>query len=260
MKGAIIGDIIGSAYEFKNISTKDFPLFSDNSVFTDDTVMTCAVAKALMEPERKISVVFQEVARKYPGAGYGRKFYDWVFSDDPQPYNSCGNGSAMRVSPAGFMFNSRVDVVDAAQNVTVVTHNHPEGMKGAECTAYCIFLARCGFSMDDMKDEVKRFYTLDKTCDDYRRETAGMHGKEICQISVPQALECFFESTSFEDCMRNCISIGGDSDTIAAIAGGIAEAYYGVPDELWQEAEKRLDPYLLEIVNDFYGCLSLTDT
>ena len=253
MKGAIIGDIIGSAYEFNNIDTKEFELFSRRSRFTDDSVMTCAVAKALMEPERNVSEVLQEVGRKYPNAGYGARFIYWMFAEDPKPYNSCGNGSAMRVSPVGMLAKTEQEVRELAVRVTEVSHNHPEGMKGAECTAMCIFLARQGKSKDEIRSFAEEnYYTLDKTCDDYRREQAGQHGREICQISVPQALECFLESTDFEDCMRNCISIGGDSDTIAAIAGGIAEAFYGVPEQLWQKARKYLTPDLLEIVDRLY--------
>ena len=255
MKGAIIGDIIGSVYEFDNIDTKDFPLFSRESEFTDDTVMTCAVAKALLETERPVEEVFREVGRNYPYAGYGSKFIHWMLGDQkPEPYNSCGNGSAMRVSPAGFLAESIDEAKELSAKVTEVTHNHPEGMKGAECTAVAIVLAKQGKTLEEIKDYVEQnYYVMDKTCDDYRREQAKHHGKEICQVSVPQAMECFFESTDFEDCMRNCISIGGDSDTIAAIAGGIAEAYYGIPEEIWAEAEKRLPKYLKDIVERLYA-------
>ena len=254
MKGAIIGDIIGSAYEFDNIDTKEFPLFSRFCSFTDDTVMTCAAAKALLEPERDVTEVFQEVGRRYPNAGYGARFIYWMFSDKPEPYNSCGNGSAMRVSPAGFLAESIEEAKALSAKVTEISHNHPEGMKGAECTAVCIVLARQGKTRDEIRSFVEEnYYTLDKTCDDYRREQAGHHGREICQISVPQAIECFLESTDFEDCMRNCISIGGDSDTIAAIAGGIAEAFYGVPDDIWARAKIFMPNDLLDIVARLYG-------
>lgn len=253
MKGAVIGDIIGSAYEFNNIATKDFPLFSARSCFTDDTVMTCAVAKALLEPERDVSSVLQQVGRCYPNAGYGARFIYWLFAENPVPYNSCGNGSAMRVSPAGFLAKTEEEARELSARVTRVSHNHPEGMKGAECTALCIFLARQGKSKEELKAFVEaNYYTLDKTCADYRIEQAGQHGREICQLSVPQALECFFESTDFEDCMRNCISIGGDSDTIAAIAGGIAEAYYGVPEAIWEAAKALLPADLLAIIERLY--------
>ena len=253
MKGAIIGDIIGSAYEFNNINTKEFPLFSRDCSFTDDTVMTCAAAKALLEPERDVTEVFQEVGRRYPHAGYGAKFIHWMFSDHPEPYNSCGNGSAMRVSPAGFLAGSVEEAKELSARVTGISHNHPEGMKGAECTAVCIVFAKEGKTKDEIRAYVEEnYYKLNKTCADYRKEQAGHHGREICQISVPQALECFFESTDFEDCMRNCVSIGGDSDTIAAIAGGIAEAYYGVPTEIWEQAKVFMPRYLLDIVDRLY--------
>ena len=254
MKGAIVGDIIGSAYEFSNIRTKEFPLFSDRCDFTDDTVMTCAVAKALLEPEREISEIFREVGRRYPDAGYGGMFYRWMFTDDPKPYGSYGNGSAMRVSPAGYLAATVEEAKALSRKVTEVTHNHPEGLKGAECTAVCIVLARQGKTKEALRQYIKEhYYPLDKTCDDYRREQNGHHGQEICQVSVPQAMECFLESTGFEDCMRNCISIGGDSDTIAAIAGGVAEAYYGLPEEIWEQAKVYLPADLLEIVDRLYG-------
>ena len=267
MKGAIIGDIIGSAYEFSNISTKDFPLFSGQSRFTDDTVMTCAVAKVMTDCRKngeeitaeKIVSVMQGVGRGYPDAGYGARFINWMFSDDPQPYNSCGNGSAMRISAVGFLAESEEEVKVLSEKISAVSHNHPEGIKGAECTAMCIYMARKGFDKDEIKARVESdYYVLDRTCDEYRREMNGMHGKELCRISVPQALECFFESTGFEDCIRNCISIGGDSDTIAAIAGGIAEAYYGVQDNIWKEAEEFLDDELKEIVREMYEYKPLT--
>ena len=261
MIGAIIGDIIGSAYEFHNISTKDFPLFSRRSCFTDDTVMTCAVAKVLLDCKGDYSALtpetaaktMQAVAKRYPDAGYGARFIHWVFAKNPQPYNSYGNGSAMRISPVGDIVSGE-DTARVAEIVTAVSHNHPEGIKGALCIADCMQKLKHGASKEDIRRYVEEnCYALDKTCDDYRVEQAGMHGREICQVSVPQAIVCFLESTDFEDCMRNCISIGGDSDTIAAIAGGLAEAYYGTPWDLWEQAKTYLDRYLLDIAEEFYS-------
>lgn len=254
MKGAIIGDIVGSVYEFDNTNRKDFPLFSEDCDFTDDTVMTCAVAEALMNPDKNTAHVMQSLAREYPDAGYGSSFIEWVFSKDPKPYGSYGNGSAMRISPVGFLAKSEEEVKSLTKKVTEVSHNHPEGIKGAECTAMCIFLARQGKTKEEILQRVERdYYSLDKTCADYRREQNLHHGREICQVSVPQAVECFKESADFTDCIRNCISIGGDSDTIAAIAGGIAEAYYGIPEPVWEEAKKYLSKRLEKIVENFYS-------
>ena len=262
MKGAILGDIIGSVYEFNNISTKDFPLFSRRCEFTDDTVMTCAVAQSLIScngdyaaltPEL-ITKTLQTIGRRYPDAGYGARFIHWVFADHPQPYNSFGNGSAMRISPVGLAAKTLDEAKDLATRVSAVSHNHEEGIKGAVCIAECMVMLKQGADKEAIRSYVEgKYYQLDKTCEDYRTEQAGHHGREICQVSVPQAIVCFLESTDFEDCMRNCISIGGDSDTIAAIAGGLAEAYYGVPDELWAKGEKYLDDYLRSIVSEFYA-------
>lgn len=253
MKGAIIGDIVGSIYEGHNIFTKNFPLFSSECCFTDDTVLTCAVAKALTEQESNVTDIFRELGKQYLNAGYGPKFIHWLLCNDPRPYYSCGNGSAMRVSPVGFIAESKEEVKELSKKVTEVTHNHPEGLKGAECVAMCIYLAKHGFDKNDIVNAVEtEYYILDPSCADYRLEELTRGSKIICQQTVPRALECFLESTDFEDCIRNAISIGGDSDTIAAIAGSIAEAYYGVPDELWNIAKGYLTPDLLEIVDKFY--------
>ena len=262
MKGAILGDIIGSVYEFNNIATKAFPLFSKRCEFTDDTVMTCAVAQSLISCNRDydaltpelITKTLQTIGRRYPDAGYGARFIHWVFADHPQPYNSFGNGSAMRISPVGLAAQTLDEAKDLATRVSAVSHNHEEGIKGAVCIAECMVMLKQGADKEAIRSYVEgKYYQLDKTCEDYRTEQAGHHGREICQVSVPQAIICFLESTDFEDCMRNCISIGGDSDTIAAIAGGLAEAFYGVPDELWAKGEKYLDDYLRSIVSEFYA-------
>ena len=224
--------------------------------------MTCAVAQSLISCNRDydaltpelITKTLQTIGRRYPDAGYGARFIHWVFADHPQPYNSFGNGSAMRISPVGLAAQTLDEAKDLATRVSAVSHNHEEGIKGAVCIAECMVMLKQGADKEAIRSYVEgKYYQLDKTCEDYRTEQAGHHGREICQVSVPQAIVCFLESTDFEDCMRNCISIGGDSDTIAAIAGGLAEAYYGVPDELWTKGEKYLDDYLRSIVSEFYA-------
>lgn len=253
MKGAIIGDIIGSVYEGHNIFTKDFDLFGDYNCFTDDSVMTCAVAQALMHPDRNVVKIFQETARRYPHAGYGPKFIRWIFADDPQPYNSCGNGSAMRISPVGLFGKNIEEVRTLAREMTMVSHDHIEGVRGAECTAVCVFLAKQEKTKEEIKKYVQsEYYPLDKTCMQYRLNNMIKYGGITCQETVPEAIQCFLESEDFEDCIRTAVSIGGDSDTIAAIAGGIAEAYYGIPDDIWDIAKGHLSFDLLGIVNNFY--------
>ena len=218
--------------------------------------MTLAVAKALLASKEDWSQLsknavkyMQEVGRHYPDCGYGGHFFYWIFSDDPQSYSSYGNGAAMRISSVGFVADSIEQAKVLSQAVTAVTHNHPEGIKGAEATAVAIFLARNGASMDEIRDHIdKNYYPMDFTLDDIREDYTF---DVTCQGSVPQSLEAFFESENFEDAIRNAISIGGDSDTIAAICGGIAEAYYGIPEDIRQEALTFLDDRLLEIVVDF---------
>ncbi len=257
MYGAIIGDIVGSRFEFHNYLSKEFEFMTPECYFTDDTVMTCAVAQALMNSkgdfsdlEEKAVRALRDIGQKYPDCGYGTRFIDWMFAHHPQPYNSCGNGSAMRVSPAGFAARTVEEAKQLSAAVTKITHNHPEGMKGAEATAVAIVMARQGKTREEIRAEMEKYYTLDKSVDDYRHAWDG-HGREICQISVPQALVCFFEGESFEDVIRNCISIGGDSDTIAAIAGGIAEAFFGISQEHKMQARSYLDDRLLKICDDF---------
>lgn len=259
MIGAIIGDIVGAAYEFDNINTKDFEFFSEESGYTDDTVMTCAVAKAILDCRgnyddlsRTAVKTFREIGRQFPFCGYGGHFAGWMFSDDPKPYNSCGNGSAMRVSPVGYIANGIEEAKELSRKVTEITHNHPEGLKGAEATAVCIVLARQGKTKEEIRGYVEEhYYKMTRTCDEWRREIGMDHGREICQVSVPQAFECFFESESYEDCIRNCVSIGGDCDTTGAIAGGIAAAYYGVPQEFADRAMEDLPPVLRAVVTEW---------
>ena len=237
MIGAIAGDIIGSLYEWNNIKSKEFDLFNPHSFFTDDTVMTIAVGLALTECKGKYDKLSERVieymkmlGQKHPHAGYGGHFGMWLISADPQPYNSYGNGAAMRISPVAYFADTIDDVKKLSYAVTSVSHNHPEGIKGAEATAVAIFLALQGKTKEEIKDYiVKNYYPLEFTLDEIRPTYTF---DVSCQGSVPQALEAFFESNDFEDAIRNAISIGGDSDTIAAITGGIAEAYYGVSDEI----------------------------
>ena len=257
MIGAILGDIVGSRFEFHNHLSPDFSFLTEDCCFTDDTVMTCAVAQALMDsredfsdlPEKAVAAM-RRVGQLYPGCGYGARFIHWMFSKDPQPYYSCGNGSAMRVSPVGFAARSVEEAKRLSAAVTAVTHDHPEGLKGAEATAVAIVLARQGASKEAIRSAMQAYYPLDISVARYRSEWAG-HGKEICQVSVPQALVCFLEGRDYEDVIRNCISIGGDSDTIAAIAGGIAEAFYGLSPEQRAAARSYLDPRLLDICDRF---------
>ena len=257
MIGAIIGDIAGSRFEFHNRLSKEFTFLTADCCFTDDTVMTCAVAQALMDSKEdwsdlseKAVAALQRIGRRYPNCGYGARFIHWVFTDNPQPYDSCGNGSAMRVSPVGFAARDVEEAKRLSAAVTRISHDHPEGMKGAEATAVAIVLARQGKTKDEIRAAMEEYYDLSETVDGYREKGQG-HGREICQVSVPQALICFLEGESYEDVIRNCISIGGDSDTIAAIAGGIAEAYFGIPEDIAKKAERFLPQDLADIVKAF---------
>ena len=258
MLGAIIGDIAGSRFEWNNIKCKDFELLSHSKGCrpTDDSIMSLAVAQAILdcngeynELKRHAVSRMQELGRRYPNAGYGGSFHKWIYADDPHPYNSWGNGSAMRVSACGFAAGSLDEAIMLSRAVTEVTHNHPEGIKGAEATAVAIYLARKGKSMAEIKDHiVAHYYKIEFKLAEIR---ANYTFDVSCQGSVPQALEAFFESTGFEDAIRNAISIGGDSDTIAAITGGIAEAYYGIPAEIRQLALTFLDERQLELLTAF---------
>lgn len=249
MMGAIIGDIVGSVYEWNNRKSKDFPLFREDSFFTDDSVMTVAVAEALMEggtPQHYIQAL-KKWGRRYPEAGYGSSFYAWLFSEEHKPYHSWGNGSAMRVSPCAWAFDTLEEVEDAAKVSAAVTHNHPEGIKGAQATAVAIFLARKGHGKAEIKKQMeKRYgYDLHRTLEEIRPDYAF---DESCQKTVPEAITAFLESTDFEDALRNAISLGGDSDTLAAITGSIAEAAYGIPEEIRRKALTLLPDHLQEVV------------
>jgi len=248
MLGAIIGDIVGSIYEWRNIKMKEFPLFGEKCVFTDDTVMTIAVAEGLMNGGRPNDFInaMKRLGRMYPNAGYGGHFRSWLLKDDSDPYNSWGNGSAMRVSPVSWMFDTLEATEYTAEISASVTHNHPEGIKGAQATAAAIFLARNGKLKEEIKTyiESKYGYDLNKTLDEIR---PSYKFDESCQGTVPEAITAFLESDGFEDAIRNAISLGGDSDTLAAITGSIAEAAYGVPDEIKTKALSLLDSPLLEV-------------
>ena len=266
MIGAIIGDVVGSRFEFHNRLSKDFRFFAIGCEYTDDTVMTCAVAQGLMDSREdwsdlseKTVAAMQRIGRQFPYCGYGARFVDWMFSDDPQPYNSCGNGSAMRISPVGFAAKDVEEAKKLSAAVTCISHNHPEGMKGAEATAVAIVMARQGKSKEEIRAAMEEYYDLGTSVDEYREKWQG-HGKEICQVSLPQALACFFEGKDYEDVIRNCISIGGDSDTIAAIAGGIAEAYFGVPEKMKDEVRGYVPPVLLNVCDAFQTWLKERET
>ncbi len=256
MIGAIIGDIVGSRFEWHNIKNKEFELFTHRCSVTDDSIMSLAVAQAILdcnEDYAKLSAAavmrMQQIGRPYPNCGFGGMFYRWIYSDNPQPYGSFGNGAAMRVSACGFAARSMEEAITLSKAVTEVTHNHPEGIKGAEATAVAIYLAREGRSIQEIRDHIdKNYYPMDFTLDGIR-DTYKFN--ETCQRTVPQAIMAFLESTDFEDAIRNAISIGGDSDTLAAITGGIAEACYGVPAEIRESALTFLDERLMKILVDF---------
>jgi ADP-ribosyl-[dinitrogen reductase] hydrolase len=265
--GAIIGDIVGSRFEGSNHKGKDFELFDEECRATDDSVMTLAIAKAIMETEKimnseddgmndyyslleKMTVrCMQENGRKYPYVGYGWWFSYWIFSDDPKPYNSFGNGAAMRISPVGHIAITESDVIKLSEVVTAVTHNHKEGIKGAEAVAMAIYMVRHGYTKEEIRQRIERdYYPLDFTIEGIK-DTYLFDAS--CQNTVPQAIVAFLESVSFEDAIRNAVSIGGDSDTIAAITGSIAEAYYTVPEDLKEKALTYLDDELYSIYDEW---------
>ena len=254
MLGALIGDIVGSVYEWHNHKSKDFPLFQPDCRMTDDSVMTAAVASAVLmgtedlaQFQANVVAEMRRLGRQHPRLGYGPRFEAWLANPDPQPYGSLGNGSAMRVSPAAWLAESIQEALHLAKLTADVTHDHPEGIKGAQAVAAAIFLARTGHSKVEIKVyvECKFGYDLSRTCDEIR---PTYHHVESCRETVPQAIAAFWESTDFEDALRTAVSLGGDSDTLAAITGSIAEAFYGVPENLKQECRKRLTPDLEEIL------------
>ncbi len=260
MYGAILGDIIGSPYEFdRGDKTKDFPLFCKRSRFTDDTVMTVAVAEALLDvPEgaedgeilMAVQRSMRRWGRKYPDAGYGGMFSRWLRSPDPRPYGSFGNGSAMRVSAAGWLFSTPEETLRVSRLTAAVTHDHPEGIRGAQAAAFAIFLARSGRGKEEIRSGIVRNfgYDLSRTCDEIR--PAYRH-VETCQATVPEALTAFLEGRDFEDVIRLAVSLGGDCDTLTCIAGSVAEAYYGVPTELKAQCLSRVPEDMRAVLGRF---------
>ena len=270
MYGAIIGDIVGSRFEFdRGGKKKDFRLFTKYNKFTDDTVMTVAVADALLYSGKdadietiKKNVINSMVhwAKKYPNAGYGGRFYQWLFhTKERKPYGSYGNGSAMRVSAVGWLYDSLDRTSEVARATAEVTHNHPEGVKGATCTAEVIFLARTQMDKETIKEYIEEHYDYDinTTVDQLRTKHEHI---ESCQDSMPKALVSFFEGESFEDVIRNAVSLGGDTDTLAAIAGAMAEAYYGIPVELVAQSADYIPADLQKVINRLYGLNEETES
>lgn len=251
MIGAIIGDIVGSEYEFHNTNNYNFKMFGPESKFTDDSVCSLAIAYSLLlggtRPEDFKNALL-EICPRYPYAGYGQMFFDWLFTQkDRKPYNSYGNGAAMRISAVGWFAKSAHDVKCLSHNATCVTHNHKEGLKGAGIVAMMIYLIRQGKDKAFLWQYASKYYDLNPM----RFKKTKVHGPEICQITVPQALHCFFVSKDFEDCLRLAVSMGGDSDTLACIACSIAEAYYGVPEWMKEKCYEKLSPQLRDILKSF---------
>ena len=269
MYGAILGDIIGSPFEFdRGDKTKDFKLFSRRSHFTDDSVMTLAVCEALLkvgqdatvkEIEDAVITSMQSWGRRYPHEGYGGYFRRWLTARHPEPYNSFGNGSAMRVSAAGWLYDSLEKTRVVAKATANVTHNHPEGIKGAEATVSAIFMARNGSSKEEIKKYIENefHYDLNRTLDEIR---PSFHMDETCQKTVPEAIIAFLEARDFEDAIRNAVSLGGDTDTLGAITGSIAEAYFGISETLISECRNRINKDMRDIVDAFYSLVRKDDS
>lgn len=250
MIGAIVGDIIGSVYEGVPVKTENFDFFAPGTTYTDDTILTIAIADAILH-HKDYEKMLRKYGRRYPDAGYGKMFSQWLVSSKPEPYNSWGNGSAMRVSPIGFAFNSKIEVLEQARKSAVITHSHPEGIKGAESVALAIYLARTGYGKEEIKHETQNLfrYDLDRHLDDIRDDYKY---SLAARDSVPEAILAFLQSEDYEDAIRKSISLGGDADTMACITGGIAQAYYKfVPVELISEAMEYLPDKFIGIIDDF---------
>ena len=254
MKGAIAGDIIGAHFEFIPCKEKDFLLFGDHYYFTDDTVLTLAVADVLLN-KGDYEDTLVKYSRKYKDQAWGIRYKSWFTSEERAPYNSFGNGSAMRVSPVGWFAKSLDEALKEAKKSAEVTHNHPEGVKGAQAVATAIFMARNKATKKEIKDYIEKTfrYDLSKKYADIQPEYMF---NESCQGSVPEAIICFLESIDYEDAIRDAVALGGDADTQACIAGGIAEAFYGgVPEDIWKTCETVLNPEILDLVNNFYKAI-----
>lgn len=262
MKGAIIGDIIGSVYEFHTIKQKQFKLFKPKCFFTDDTVLTCAVSiasldylqnKSIIEFKDNVIYELKLFSKKYPNAGYGPSYWDWVSSDLSEAYNSYGNGGAMRTSSVAYVADSLEEALELAKIQSETTHSHPEGIKGAQAITACIYMSKEGCSKEEIKKYIEdNFYELNFTIPQiYRKYQYDI----TAQGSVPQSIEAFLEGEDFEDCIRNAICLGGDADTLAAMTGSIAEAYYGIPDEIEERYSTYLDDDLNNCVKKFYDAV-----
>lgn len=250
MLGACIGDIIGSVYEFREWKSREFPLFSEKSEFTDDTVCTIAVAESLLDGTDPAAAL-RLWGRRYPGRGYGGRYAVWLKDPKMGPYNSSGNGAAMRVSPAAWLARSLEEALAFARQVTEVTHNHPEGIKGAEATVTAIWLARQGEAPVAIRRRIQDSfgYDLSRTVDEIRPD---YRFNEFCQDTVPQAIVCALEAASFEDTIRNAVSLGGDADTLAAIAGPIAEVLHGIPEDIRRKSWMRLPKDMRDVLDRLY--------
>ena len=248
--GAVTGDIIGSVYEWNNVKTTDFPLFGEATDFTDDSVLTFATMDGILHKKSYVKV-YQGYAQAYPDRGYGGNFADWIYDEDPEPYHSWGNGSAMRVSPVGWAYGTLDEVLKQAKRSAQVTHNHPEGIKGAQATAAAVFMARTGKSKAEIKEFITVMfgYNLDRRLDEIR---PGYKFNESCQGTVPEAITAFLESNDFESAIRLAISLGGDSDTLACITGGIAEAFYQeIPEYIIENVLRLLPTEIINLIGEF---------
>jgi len=259
MLGAIAGDIIGSPYEYLGFKEKDFPLFSDHSFFTDDTVLTVAVADAVLH-DLDFTQTLKQYGRRYPEAGYGGSFYNWMLSESLEPYNSWGNGCAMRTSPIGFLLDDESSVLKVSRKCAAVTHNHHEGIRGSQAVSFGIFLARQGVSKENIRNEIFKWFGYDLTR--HMGEIQPTYRFTItCQGTVPPAFIAFLDSEDYESAVRNAVSLGGDADTLACIAGALAEAYYKeIPAQIIAETRKRLPQEFLDIIDEFYEVMNKKST